>query len=153
MLRRFTSVEPDIAGKPARPLLDETVRRVGGTRPLMVGDRLDTDILGAHAAGIDSLLVLTGVTGLEELVSAPPELRPTYLSADLGGLLAEHPSVEVSDGRCSVGGWEAAAGEDGLSATGSGSTDDWWRAVAVVGWWWLDTSGSPVDVSRLVAPR
>ena len=50
-LRRFSGVDPDVAGKPARPLLDETVRRCGGERPLMVGDRLDTDIEGAHAAG------------------------------------------------------------------------------------------------------
>jgi len=64
MLRDFTGVQPLIAGKPERPLLDETVTRVGGERPLMVGDRLDTDILGAHHAGVDSLLVLTGVTGL-----------------------------------------------------------------------------------------
>ena len=58
-LRRFTGVEPVVAGKPSRPLLDETVRRCGGERPLMVGDRLDTDIEGAHvgrrrlAAGAD----------------------------------------------------------------------------------------------------
>ena len=44
----FAGVEPVVAGKPARPLLDETVRRVGGERPLMVGDRLDTDIEGAR---------------------------------------------------------------------------------------------------------
>ena len=62
---------PVVAGKPERPLLDETVRRVGGERPLMVGDRLDTDIEGARRAGLDSLLVLTGVTGLAELVAAP----------------------------------------------------------------------------------
>ncbi len=59
-----------VAGKPQRPLLDETVRRVGGDRPLMVGDRLDTDIEGAHEAEVDSLLVLTGVTGLDDLVAA-----------------------------------------------------------------------------------
>ena len=47
MLRGFAGVEPVVAGKPERPLLDETVRRVGGDRPLMVGDRLDTDIEGA----------------------------------------------------------------------------------------------------------
>ena len=74
-------------GKPERPLLDETVRRVGGERPLMVGDRLDTDIEGARRTGVDSLLVLTGVTGLAELVAATPEERPTYLAADLAGLL------------------------------------------------------------------
>ena len=71
MLARFAGVAPTVAGKPQRPLLDETVRRVGGERPLMVGDRLDTDIEGGRNAGIDTLLVLTGVTGLAELVGRP----------------------------------------------------------------------------------
>ena len=107
-LRRFTGVEPVVAGKPARPLLDETVRRCGGERPLMVGDRLDTDIEGAHAAGVDSLLVMTGVTGLAELVAAGPGLRPTYISADLGGLDAPQPVPEVSEDAVSLGGWRGA---------------------------------------------
>jgi hypothetical protein len=59
-----------LAGKPQPPLFAETLRRVGGRRPLVVGDRLDTDIEGASNAGYDSLLVMTGVTGPTELVSA-----------------------------------------------------------------------------------
>ena len=154
MLRRFTGIEPVIAGKPARPLLDETIRRVGGSRPLMVGDRLDTDIAGGHTAGVDSLLVLTGVTGLEDLVEATPELRPTYLSRDLAGLLGPHPVVEVEDGgRCRLGGWDVTSADGTLAVSGSGSADDWWRAVASVAWWCLDTSGTPVDVSRVSPPR
>nr|WP_246086721.1 HAD hydrolase-like protein [Nocardioides humi] len=51
MVQRFTGMTPQVAGKPARPLLDETVRRVGGRRPLMVGDRLDTDIEGHTTRG------------------------------------------------------------------------------------------------------
>ena len=97
-LARFAGVEPEVAGKPARPLLDETVRRMGAERALMVGDRLDTDIEGAHRADVDSLLVLTGVTGLAELVAARPEERPTYLAPDLGGLLVAHPEVREEDG-------------------------------------------------------
>ena len=81
-ISRFAGVNPVVAGKPQRPLMDETVRRVGGERPLMVGDRLDTDIEGANAIGAPSLLVLTGVTWLEELVTAGPALRPTYISPD-----------------------------------------------------------------------
>src|SRR3954464_14719219 len=82
----FAGREPVVAGKPEPPLFEETLRRVGGDRPLVVGDRLDTDIEGAHNAGWDSLLVLTGVSGLVEVASAPPRLRPTYLAADLAGL-------------------------------------------------------------------
>ena len=43
------------------PLLEAGRRRSGGARPLVVGDRLDTDIAGAVGAGLPSLLVLTGV--------------------------------------------------------------------------------------------
>jgi glycerol 3-phosphatase-2 len=154
MLSRFAGVDPVIAGKPARPLLDETLRRVGGSRPLMVGDRLDTDIAGAHHAGVDSLLVLTGVTGLAELAAAGPVDRPTYVSADLAGLLEPQPTVEIHDGRCELRGWDAVAAFDGVVAvTGTGSVDDWWRAVATVAWWWHDTAGVPADVSRLTPPR
>ena len=86
MLERFSGVKAVVAGKPQRPLLEETIRRMGGTSPLMVGDRLDTDIEGAHNVGVDSFLVMTGVTGLPELAAAGPELRPTYLAEGLEGL-------------------------------------------------------------------
>jgi glycerol 3-phosphatase-2 len=66
----FAGVEATVAGKPEKPLMEETVLRVGGDRPIMVGDRLDTDIEGAHAIAAPSLLVLTGVTWLEELAAA-----------------------------------------------------------------------------------
>ena len=87
----FAGVDAIVAGKPEKPLMEETVLRVGGDRPLMVGDRLDTDIEGAHAIDAPSLLVLTGVTWLEELAAAPPRLRPTYISPTLAGLFEPHP--------------------------------------------------------------
>jgi HAD superfamily hydrolase (TIGR01450 family) len=151
-LRRFTGVEPVVAGKPARPLLDETVRRCGGERPLMVGDRLDTDIEGAHAAGIDSLLVMTGVTGLAELVAAGAELRPTYISADLGGLQEAQPLPDVSDDAVSLGGWRAEVSDGALELSGSGETDDWWRVVAVAAWRHLDEAGEPVATDGVAPP-
>ena len=70
----------------------------------MVGDRLDTDIEGGRRAEVDSLLVLTGVTGLADLVAAGPELRPTYLAADLGGLLEAHHGAGAA-GRGLARGW------------------------------------------------
>ena len=154
MLRRFTEVEPEVAGKPARPLLDETVRRCGGERPLMVGDRLDTDIQGGHTAGVDSLLVLTGVTGLAELVAAGPELRPTYISADLRGLTEAHPVPEVGDDGVALGGWTARVADDGrLAVEGDGGADDWWRVVAVAAWQHLDAAGEPVGTDGVTVPE
>ena len=93
----FAGVDAIVAGKPEKPLMEETVLRVGGDRPLMVGDRLDTDIEGAHAIDAPSLLVLTGVTWLEELAAAPPRLRPTYISPTLAGLFEPHPVPSVTD--------------------------------------------------------
>jgi hypothetical protein len=141
-----------VAGKPARPLLDETVRRCGGERPLMVGDRLDTDIEGAHAAGIDSLLVMTGVTGLAELVAAGPGLRPTYVSADLSGLDEPHPAPDVSGHEVSLGGWTARVTEGALDVEGEGQVDDWWRVVAVAAWRHLDATGSPAETAGVTQP-
>jgi HAD superfamily hydrolase (TIGR01450 family) len=151
-LRRFSDVEPEVAGKPRRPLLDETVRRVGGRRPLMVGDRLDTDIAGAHEAGLDSLLVLTGVTGLPELVAARPVERPTYLAADLGGLATPHAAPCRSEGDWHLGGWRARVEDDHLRVSGEGDRDDWWRVVAQAAWQHLDDAGAVAGVDALRAP-
>ncbi len=151
-LRSFSRQEPVVAGKPQQPLLDETVRRVGGVHPLMVGDRLDTDIEGARNAGIDSLLVLTGVTGLAELVAARPQERPTYLSADLDGLLHAHPAPRDEAGDAVLGGWVARVREGLLAVEGEGASEDWWRVVAQAAWRHLDDHGTPVDLERLPAP-
>ena len=84
-----TGVQPAlVAGKPYATLMEESVERIGARRPLIVGDRLDTDIEAGHSTGIPSLLVLTGVTTVDALLDAPPHRRPTYVSADLRGLLA-----------------------------------------------------------------
>lgn len=152
MVERFSGVCATVAGKPARPLLDETMIRVGGEHPLMVGDRLDTDIAGAHAAGIPSLLVLTGVTDLAVLVGAAPGERPSYLAPDLGGLLEPHPPVRLEGTSATVGGWRVAVGEGGLEVHGDGSGADWWRAVAVAAWTHLDRTGTPVAVDGVAPP-
>lgn len=152
MLERFGGATAEVAGKPERPLLDETVRRVGGERPLMVGDRLDTDIEGAQRAGLPSLLVLTGVTDLADLVAATPELRPTYLSADLGGLFDAHRAPERDGDGWTSGGWRASVAAGLLGISGEGAPDDWWRAVVSAAWDHLDGAGQPVDAGGLGAP-
>ena len=152
LLSRFAGAVPTVAGKPAPPLLRETVRRIGGQRPLMVGDRLDTDIEGACRVGIASLLVLTGVTGLAELVAAAPGQRPTYLSLDLGGLLEAHSAPVASASGWTLGGWIATVEDGRVVARGAGLPDDWWRTVAVAAWQHLDRSGRPADTDGLLPP-
>lgn len=99
-----TGAQPRVAGKPERPLLDAAVARVGARRPLVVGDRLNTDIAAAAHAGLDSLMVLTGVSTAADLLGTQPSLRPTYVSADLRGLTGEAPVVRLA----------AAADDDAL---------------------------------------
>lgn len=105
-----TGQQPAVAGKPEPPLHAEAVARTGAKRPLVVGDRLDTDIEGAVRAGADSMLVLTGVSGPADAVLAPPRQRPAYLAHDLSGLLQPHPAVtaQLPDG--AGGAARAAAG-------------------------------------------
>lgn len=89
ILAQMVGRTPDVvAGKPQVPLMHASVERVAAQRPLVVGDRLDTDIEAAVAAGIDSLLVLTGVTTLADVVAAPEHQRPTYVARDLRVLCA-----------------------------------------------------------------
>ncbi|KOV81607.1 haloacid dehalogenase [Nocardia sp. NRRL S-836] len=85
-LRTATGQEPLVAGKPATPLLRQAAKDLGAHRPLVIGDRLDTDILGAVNAGMDSLLVCTGVSTAEEAQALPEDQRPTYVGADLSVL-------------------------------------------------------------------
>ncbi|MEB8325216.1 HAD-IIA family hydrolase [Dietzia kunjamensis] len=92
-LRAATDREPLVAGKPAAGVLTAAADLVGSTRPLVIGDRLDTDIEGAVAAGMPSLMVLTGVHGVDDLLVAEAHSRATYLADDLSALSA---SAEAS---------------------------------------------------------
>ena len=135
-----TGVRPLVAGKPEPPLHHESVLRTGAERPLVVGDRLDTDIEGAHRVGSDSLLVLTGVTGPAEAILAPPSQRPTYLAEDLAGLLEPHPEVTSQDGTYRCGGWTARQDGNRLELAGprgprnGGDRIDGLRASCAAAW-------------------
>jgi glycerol 3-phosphatase-2 len=147
-VRRATGAEPVVAGKPERGLFDETTRRTGASQPLMVGDRLDTDIVGALNSGIDALHVLTGINGLADVAAQPPGERPHYVAPDLRGLLQAHAPARV-DGRRTVCGQAVAESQDGeirLTRGEPGSLDAV-RAVVTAAWAGLDESG---QVSRLV---
>lgn len=92
-----------IAGKPERPIFDEAVTRTGATNPLFIGDRLDTDIQGARAAEMASLLVLTGIDRPKQVLAAPPSQRPDFIVADLRELFEPYPATIVKGERTRVG--------------------------------------------------
>ncbi|MGO4594649.1 HAD-IIA family hydrolase [Leifsonia sp. 2TAF2] len=94
---------PLVAGKPERAIFDEAVTRFAAQKPLFIGDRLDTDILGANRAGIDSVLVLTGIDRGKQLLAADADSRPTYILGDLRGLSEPYPEVKTArDGAVTV---------------------------------------------------
>jgi glycerol 3-phosphatase-2 len=106
-LRHATGAEPIVTGKPDPAMHRESVLRSQARQPIVVGDRLDTDIEGATAVGCDSMLVLSGVTTPHELVAAPPRARPTYIADDVGGLLDAHAEPRIGDGDAVCGAWRA----------------------------------------------
>jgi glycerol-1-phosphatase len=152
LVAEYAGRRPVVAGKPETPLFEETLARVGGQRPLVVGDRVDTDIDGARNVGWDSLLVMTGVTTIHELADLPPESRPTYLGADLGCLAL--PTTPVAVEREGVAdGWTARIEDGRLVMSGAGDRHDWWRAAAAALWAHRDATGSAADPGDAVPPR
>lgn len=131
---------PDVvAGKPFRPLFDETVQRTESRKPLVVGDRLDTDIEGAVSCGADALLVMTGVTDVRAAVSAANNQRPDYVASTLSGLLTTHVAPVQEDGRTVLEGWAAAVDGGEVVVQARGSDDDaGLRVILAAAWLWLD---------------
>lgn len=142
---------PDaVAGKPEPPLLREAVRRTRAQRPLMVGDRLDTDIAAGARVAIPSLLVFTGVTTLAELLAAIPEERPQYLGADLRVLLEPYPDVVADGDAVTCRGSSAMVAGDALAVHVDGDPWDAVRAAAARAWAATD-AGQPVRVDDALA--
>lgn len=155
-----TGVRPTSTGKPEPGIFHEAAELVGATHPVMVGDRLDTDLAGARNAGYPGLHVLTGVSQVPALLGAAPHERPSFLGLDLRALLQTHPRVE-QDGEDVVC-REARIRIDGRSATlvrpGGAvplelaetiSLDE--LRVACVAFWNQADAGAPLDASA-VAP-
>src|SRR6478735_8386402 len=134
VVRIATGAEPQVAGKPLPPMHRETILRTGAEQPLVIGDRLDTDIEGAFNGEVDSLLVLTGVTDGAQLLAAPPQHRPTYVDVDLRGLLTGQPEVVARGDGFACGGWVATAGAEHLELTGEGEALDGLRALCAAAW-------------------
>lgn len=148
VVQTCTPHAPLVAGKPHRPLMEETLRRIGGDAPIFVGDRLDTDIAGAVACEMDSMLVLTGTHGLRELLAADPSARPTHLGQDLGALLAPARIVRVDGNTARCGTATARRTGGGFEVAGDG-LDAAWALTHLV--WALADAGEPVDPEAALA--
>jgi HAD superfamily hydrolase (TIGR01457 family) len=164
-----TGRRPVEAGKPERALHQESIRRSGAQRPLIVGDRLDTDVEAGARWGTPSLLVFTGVTDPADLLTADEVHRPSLLAKNLAGLLSTHPPVTPDAGGWCCGRWRAISEQGALRIATDGEhprqspagevadlvqqlTDDGLdalRAAAVAAWESAD-NGSPVQ--ELVDP-
>jgi glycerol 3-phosphatase-2 len=147
-LRTATGAEPKVAGKPAPTLLRDAVARGDFRAPLVIGDRLDTDIEGANAAQLPSLMVLTGVNNARDAVFARPEQRPTYIGHDLRSLRQESKLLAVGP----QPGWQVDVGDHAVTVSGTGGDDpdglSIVRAVASAVWVVQspDLDGQPVDI-------
>lgn len=137
---------PDaVAGKPERPIFDAALERFGARRALFLGDRIDTDIVGANRAGLASALVLTGIDGVKQLLAAKAEGRPTYILEDLRGLAEPYPRVETKRGATRVGGASVAIDGTRVEIKRRGERVDTIRALCHAVW----AAGTPVYALQL----
>lgn len=143
---------PQVAGKPETPLLDQAVAGHAARRPLLIGDRLDTDIAAGVRAGMPTMLVLTGVSGPADLLGSGKASRPTYLSADLRGLLTPALTADRdASGAWSCGGWTVAGTEGRLQVSGQGDRVAGLWALANAWWALVDTAAEPMDGAAALA--
>ena len=144
--------DPEVAGKPYRPLMDETVQRLGAAHPIFVGDRLDTDIAGAHAAGLDSMLVLHRCPSAgrpagrrPDQPTDPSRVRPES-AAGTGSFGEVTPCGDDAEAQC--GQQRAVLSADRITVVDAptilGDALDAVWATAQLSWWAAD-AGRTVD--------
>jgi len=125
---------PEFAGKPARKIFDTAKKQLSMKKPLFIGDRVDTDILGANNAEIDSALVFTGVATGKEAISATRENRPTYLIESVSEVLHKYKAPKKTKYGYKVGGAQVELLGNKVRLINSGSRIDVLRAACSVVW-------------------
>ena len=128
-----TGRQPESVGKPKPAMFTGAAAAICAARPLVVGDRLDTDIAGARAAGYPSFVVLTGVSTPRDLLAAGPDERPDYLGHDLEGLHARHPAPSL-DGRGAHCGAVTVTADGEVIGDPGGDGLDGLRAACAIAW-------------------
>ena len=152
-IQHATRKRPIAGGKPEPGIYRRASELVGAQNPIAVGDRLETDIMGAVAAGVPALHVLTGVHQARDVIRAPRGQRPSYLAIDMRGLLEAHPAPKHHrDGTwtCGVSQVAKATRSGVLTLDDVELTEpvtisiDSYRALAAAAWEYTDGAGSPV---------
>lgn len=147
-VRNAVPHDPVAVGKPETPLYELCAARLGSPvrETLAIGDRLDTDVIGANRAGMPSLCVTTGVHQVDAIAAADGESRPTYVAVDLRALHRPYdaPSVGV-DGDTTVaegaGARVAYHPDRGLALPGGGDANARLRALVALLWAVRDAAG------------
>ncbi|MEO6145276.1 MAG: HAD-IIA family hydrolase [Dermatophilaceae bacterium] len=152
-VRSAVKVDPVVVGKPHRPLFDLSALALGtgSGRTLVIGDRLDTDIMGAANTGMASLFVLGGVHGWSDVAEATLAARPRYVATDLRSLHSAYadPVLDLASSRWVCGGAHAyvSAGGD-LVVSPAGALNERLRAALMALWRAADVRGGPIDPRR-----
>ena len=150
-IQHATHKRPTAGGKPEPGIYRRASELVGAQNPLAVGDRLETDIMGAVAAGVPAMHVLTGVHMARDVIRAPRGQRPSYLAIDMRGLLEAHPAPKHHrDGTWTCGLSQVAKAhrsgvltlEDVELTEPVTITIDSYRALAAAAWEYADAAGS-----------
>jgi glycerol-1-phosphatase len=144
-----TGQQPLVAGKPEAPLFHSAAKRLGAERPLVVGDRLDTDILGGNNAGFATVAVLTGVDTRQTILAARAAERPDYIIETLPDLHRPYPEVTHDDGTYACGGATARVANGAVGIIGSQDNLDSWRA-ACAAWWEATPDATTPQAPKLV---
>ena len=150
-IQHATRQRPTAGGKPEPGIYRRASELVGAHNPLAIGDRLETDIMGAVAAGVPAMHVLTGVHMARDVIRAPRGQRPSYLAIDMRGLLEAHPAPKHHrDGTWTCGLSQVAKAQrsgvltlDDVELTEPVTiTIDSYRALAAAAWEYADSAGS-----------
>lgn len=132
-----TGKRPLVAGKPEAQLFTTAANHLGVDTALVVGDRLDTDILGGNRAGMATALVLTGVDTVQTALAAVTDERPTYLLENLEQLHLPYPDITEQGGTFTCGSSQATVLDGVLVMSGGRDNLDTWRAGCAA--WWTAT--------------
>lgn len=143
-----TGSTPTVAGKPEAPLFHTAASRLSAERPLVVGDRLDTDILGGNRAGFATAAVLTGVDTRESILAARTAERPSFLLNDLTDLYRPYPDVVDDGGTFRCGASSASVSDSTVTIMGATDDLDSWRA-ACAAWWFANPQAAEPTAPKL----